>query len=156
MKIKLIDIYSKANQRPEGYVNDIISAGVVNGNALEIEYNKYVELLTKYQPTTKAPKKPCGCTTKTESTLPIGQARPANFPPITTQLTNATKAVGRVIQAKLHGEPVEAGSELIDSRRSICSICDKFKNGRCLLCGCRLEWKIKLLTEICPDKPPKW
>lgn len=50
-------------------------------------------------------------------------------------------------------------------RLKICNNCDKikkesrflwYKQPRCGICSCYLNFKTKLTWEICPDNPPKW
>jgi hypothetical protein len=80
----------------------------------------------------------------------------ANMPPIHVQAGNALGAIGRVIGAAVTGQAVWVPSEVLDARRSECAICPHLVNNRCKLCGCPYERKIRLATERCPDKPPRW
>lgn len=43
-----------------------------------------------------------------------------------------------------------AEANLVDKRLDICGTCEKFKDGRCLLCGCFMKLKAKLATGSCP------
>jgi hypothetical protein len=81
---------------------------------------------------------------------------PANFPPLTTQARNFAGAMGRAAKAVITGQPVNVPPGVLESRQAACATCDKLKDGRCLLCGCAYQRKIRLATETCPDDPPKW
>lgn len=48
MKILISSIKSKASSRPEGYIEDVLSQGVVEGDFLIIDPPKYKLLLDKY------------------------------------------------------------------------------------------------------------
>ena len=50
MKILIEAIKANSKNRPDGYVADCLSQGVVNGEWLEIEPSSYRELLNKYRP----------------------------------------------------------------------------------------------------------
>jgi hypothetical protein len=81
---------------------------------------------------------------------------PGSFPPIMIQAGNAVAAAGRVIGAVVTGQPVLVPPEVLEARRSECETCENLLNGRCKLCGCPYEKKIRLATEECPMVPPKW
>src|ERR1035437_6655146 len=49
MKILIKAIEQNSKNRPEGYYEDVISHGVVQGEFLEIDTNSYNELLNKYR-----------------------------------------------------------------------------------------------------------
>jgi hypothetical protein len=44
--------------------------------------------------------------------------------------------------------------EETNRRLNICQGCEKFKEGRCMLCGCFMKLKAKLSTGSCPAR--KW
>jgi len=74
----------------------------------------------------------------------------ATFPPFTTQLKTAAKAVARIAEAAVSGKPITVKSAEVERRASICGTCDEYHKGRCRLCGCRLKAKRRLATEKCP------
>jgi hypothetical protein len=74
------------------------------------------------------------------------------FPPLAEQARNLAGAVGRFIGSggKL------ATAEERDRRLAICGGCDRFEDGRCRECGCRLAWKVSMASEHCPLPEPMW
>lgn len=38
----------------------------------------------------------------------------------------------------------------VDERLASCRTCAEYRDGRCLLCGCFVAAKVRLLTEACP------
>lgn len=46
--VNLKDIEEKAKDRPEGYLADVLAAGVINGGVVEFEEEKYGALIEKY------------------------------------------------------------------------------------------------------------
>lgn len=86
--------------------------------------------------------------------------RPASdYPSLFAQAGNLAGAVGRVISAVVHGEPVKVSEEVYAERLAICLPCEF--NGarpdgvRCTKCGCPGKnlvglGKLQLATERCP------
>ena len=142
MHVRISILKETAEKRPEGYFEDVMSHGKVEGEFLDIPPKDYALLRAKYSPTVPAVKTPC-----------CGKA---SFPPIRTQVANATRAVGRVFNAITHGQQLNVSSEILSQRLEICNKCEHHSNGRCKLCGCMLRWKRTLATEKCPDKPSRW
>lgn len=134
MRINIEAIKNKAKERPEGYVEDVLSQGVVVGNFLEIEALKYKKLLDKYAPNTPMPAAKC-CN---------------QMPPVATQLKNAANAAGRVVGALVRGEGVLAPQDEVERRKGICGGCQFLNGNRCSKCGCFYSRKVQLLTEKCP------
>ena len=85
-----------------------------------------------------------------------GVRAPASFPPVGIQIGNALGALGRAAGAALTGGFVWVPAEVRDARWAQCMICEHLINDRCNLCGCFFGKKIRLATEACPDKPPRW
>jgi hypothetical protein len=80
----------------------------------------------------------------------------SSFPPVATQIGNALGALGRAAGAAVSGQFVWVPAEVRDARRAQCMTCEHLVNDRCKLCGCFFAKKIRLATEACPDKPPRW
>lgn len=78
------------------------------------------------------------------------------FPPLRRQAVNAARAAGRVAAAVVRGDDLAVPPEELARRESLCAACDQLRDGRCLLCGCRMNWKRRLLVWHCPSSPPKW
>lgn len=55
MRLRLADIEAKAAERPAGYVEDVISRGVVDGDFLEISSDALSELRAIYRPPSSKP-----------------------------------------------------------------------------------------------------
>lgn len=139
MKVLLSDIKEKAKERPEGYTEEVINSGMVDGQYLVIKNSRYNELLNKYNKGERPIQKQC-CN---------------KMPPLTKQLSNAAGAAKRIIKNVMTNEPIKATEDQIKQREEICRKCNYCApNGRCTLCGCFLAWKAKLSTEHCPAQ--KW
>ena len=74
------------------------------------------------------------------------------YPSNSKQITNAMKAAARVTLATIQGKENIASPELQQERLDICILCDLYdqKNDRCKKCGCKGNWKKRLITEHCP------
>lgn len=142
MKILLTDIDNKSKHRPIGYKEDVLSNGTIEGKYLIIDPRRYMELLDKYS--------------KTNRVIPNGKecCNKKKMPPLTTQVKNATKAVGRIINTIANGDPIFLDDDGVNKRFEICKQCEKYSNGRCSDCGCFLKYKLKIRSEECPDY--KW
>jgi hypothetical protein len=46
--------------------------------------------------------------------------------------------------------------EEVSRRLTICRECPQWDAGRCRICGCTLEAKVRLRTAHCPLEPPRW
>lgn len=133
-KISIDRLQRASVNRPEGYVEDVISRGRIEGDVLFLEDGVYVELTWKYSP-----------------------PKPAEYdfgPTTATKAVNALGAFGRVARAAVKREQIKVSSEEQSRRMAICHACvgpDGHFNGRtCDLCGCVVNWKTKLATEKCP------
>lgn len=74
------------------------------------------------------------------------------YPPITEQIFNASKAAVRVLDKIVHGEKVLVDEAEQAKRWSICLACDHRDpvQEKCKACGCPLKKKIPLASEFCP------
>jgi hypothetical protein len=88
--------------------------------------------------------------TEAEENL-ASQVQARSFPPVSTQVVNFIRAV-----ARFRGT---ASQDVRVERMAICSACDRFRDNRCLECGCTLTGYINKLAskaESCPLPEPKW
>jgi hypothetical protein len=75
-----------------------------------------------------------------------------NAPRLIQQASSLTTAVTRWAGSGFEG----VTDEQLASRKAICATCDDydaagfFGNGKCLKCGCVLDFKQRLATEPCP------
>ena len=75
------------------------------------------------------------------------------MPGVLRQVTNFGTSAGKVVDALIAGEDVLVSGEERLARISFCAtnICGQFNsNGRCFECGCLVEVKAALETEMCP------
>ena len=79
---------------------------------------------------------------------------PPGFPPMTTQVINLAGAAARFAKS---GFRVVDQAEFL-RRKAICAACPNWRpeSGRCTLCGCNTNAKLRSAAESCPDKPPRW
>ncbi len=75
-----------------------------------------------------------------------GPRETGRFPPLLEQAGNLAGAVGRFVTGGLERSTPEETAR----RLEICSGCERYSNGRCRLCGCRLGLKVTMQTERCP------
>lgn len=80
------------------------------------------------------------------------QAGKHSFPPLIEQAINLFKSIVRIVDSKLG----QVHEQEYAHRLSICSRCDRYKDGRCLECGCFVALKAVWSSEDCPLKPSKW
>ena len=142
MRIKIDELKKAAANRPNGYFEDVLSKGIVDGNILTIPDGEYKKLVEKYSP--GKPVVEASCCGK--------QA----MPKLTTQLKNVAVSAKRTIGNIVSGAPVLATEELVSKRREICENCE-FWNAvkkKCSICGCYTNAKIRLKAEKCPKG--KW
>jgi hypothetical protein len=130
VKILIADLHEAAKDKPHGYFAEVTMAGVVDGDVLHLEPQVYAKLRQKYSP----------------------QIAPS----LMQQARNVAGAASRVAKAAVKGEQIKVAPEEVTRRMGICNICEHFNNGRCKLCGCIINFKTRLETEHCPDKPPRW
>jgi len=142
MRIKISRIEEAAKNRPEGYLEEIMSHGTVDeadAEWLVVPDNVYHFLVVKFQ--NKNP---------TPTPLPSETPTP-KLPSLLTMAGNAVKAAAMESAALITGSP-EVSQEDIDKRLSICNECDRFikEANRCVECGCFLQFKTRLRSQHCP------
>lgn len=130
MNLRISKIHDAAPYRPPGYVEDVLSRGVVDGEWLELPDEEYAALIQKYSPKPKLP-----------STAIMAR--------------NAATALRDEIKARIIGLP-EIEAEEVARRLEICRWCEHFipEQGRCSQCGCFMNFKTKLRSQHCPIN--KW
>jgi hypothetical protein len=83
---------------------------------------------------------------------------PASYPGLFAMAGNLAGALGRAIDAAVHGEPVLVPAEVIEARQAICAACPEWvaEARRCRICGCYTDAKLRLACEQCPLPEPRW
>lgn len=139
MKIKLTELETAAATKPEGYYDDVMSKGTVDGEYLIISIENYTALVKKYSPNKiiDVPESTC-CNKK--------------LPGVKQQMANVAKSLGQTVKAIVKQQPVLASEDTINNRKNICETCEFWiaANKRCSICGCFTNAKIKLANEKCP------
>jgi hypothetical protein len=79
---------------------------------------------------------------------------PGEYPPLHIQAGNLAKAAVRFAASGFK----TADRAEYDRRRAICAGCELFdaERKRCIRCGCRTDYKLRMASEHCPLDPPKW
>lgn len=159
MKILISEIQSKKSIRPEGYIEEIMALGHVEGEYLVVDKKRqYFELFKKYSPATALSGKSCCGNSSREQKIPQFDRITPQYalPPVTTQVKNAFGAATRVLSNIVNNHRIMAEEDVILQRKSICESCEFWLKDkqRCTKCGCYTALKIKLSSESCPIK--KW
>ncbi len=77
------------------------------------------------------------------------------YPSFSEQSANLTNTAFSLLKAMINGEAIMASSKVQEERMDICKVCDKNDgNGKCMACGCILEWKVPFAMNNCPEG--KW
>jgi len=77
------------------------------------------------------------------------------YPSFSEQSANLTNTAFSLLKAMINGEAIMASSKVQEERMDICKVCDKNDgNGKCMACGCVLEWKVPFAMNNCPEG--KW
>lgn len=78
---------------------------------------------------------------------------PRKFPPLLKQAHNYAKALARHVASGMQTRTDEEVIQLLE----ICEACEKYEDGRCLVCGCRLSAsksafsnKLRMKSQSCP------
>lgn len=90
--------------------------------------------------------------------LALATGKPADYPGIAAMAGNLLAAAGRVVGAVATRAPVLVPDAVLAERKRLCVACPQFDEaaGRCRLCGCWTDQKLRLATERCPIEPPRW
>lgn len=128
MNLRISKVHDAAPNRPPGYVDDVMSRGVVDGEWLELPDEEYAALIQKYSP---------------QPELPSAAA----------MAKNAATALRDELKARISGLP-EIEAEEVSRRLEICHGCEFFTQGRCAKCGCFMKFKSRLRSQHCPEG--KW
>jgi hypothetical protein len=125
MKIRIAKIHEAAPSRPPGYVEVVLSRGVVDGEWLEIDVNALAELRDRF--------------------------RPKTTPPVSVLAANLARAAVGEVKARVAGLP-KLTAEEIERRMATCRRCENFIHGqsRCALCGCFAALKSRMRSQHCP------
>ena len=67
----------------------------------------------------------------------ISETRPSDFPPLHRQAWNLARALADFVADGLK----TVSKEQYEARLQICDGCDRRRENRCLVCGCRLALK---------------
>lgn len=62
----------------------------------------------------------------------------------------------RVVRNLFRRKNVVVTPEQVKEREAACAICPYNVDGWCQLCDCMLCVKTLLVSEQCPDNPPRW
>jgi hypothetical protein len=171
-KIKLSAIYEMAKSRPDGYVDEYLRLGKVEGDNLIISIPNAVEMYKKYSPPMVVTQADASCQScqntptsavnqanhakqspiATGNSITTASANPSTpiFPPMRTMMKNALVSAGKVGKDFIQGKPILATPEVVQQRTEICDKCDKLVNNRCSVCGCNLLIKRPLQSMVCP------
>lgn len=92
----------------------------------------------------------CSDPSKVFATCP---GEPRKFPPLLKQARNYAKAVTEHVTSGMKTRTDEEVIQLLE----ICEACEKYEDGRCLVCGCRLSAsksafsnKLRMKSQACP------
>ena len=128
MRISLKLIHDKAKYRPEGYYDEVISHGAIDGNELVLNDDVYWQLCRKYNPP-----------------LPSKVQMAANF---AVSIAKFAASGFALVDERKYAE--RAGTCL-----DCPHIVEDPEHWRCSKCGC-YDIKLWMATAQCPDKPPRW
>ena len=130
MNLRISRVYDAAPTRPEGYVEDVLSRGVVDGEWLTLPDEEYEDLKRKYR-------------------------QQPELPSMGKMMLNAFNAATDEIKARAERtKPLEP--EETRRRYAVCQGCEFFTTdqGRCSKCGCFMKFKSRLRSQHCPEG--KW
>ncbi len=137
MKLSIPDVEKISKQRPDGFKANLFASGSIQGEFLFIEDQIFYALRRQFIP-------------NGFGQVQTPKIKPPEFPPVTTQIKNASSALIRATGALLSGERVKAPESVIEARKAICGACEFLRDNRCVKCGCQYRAKIALNTERCP------
>jgi len=127
MRLSIDKIQATAKDRPEGYVEDVISRGAIDGEYLEITPEALAELRAIYRP--KEPP----------------------LPSLPKRAINLAKQSAAEAKAVINGVPAIDPEEAA-ARIAICRGCDHWRpsDETCSLCGCPMLKKAPWRSAVCP------
>jgi len=156
MRISVSKIKDVALDRPDGYLEDIMSRGKLSddGNWLLLTDKDYMELKNNYNPTTKI-------NNTILEELPPVVLKPKNKtnrtkyntrPNAIQMIDSLTKSVGEWAKSGF----LTSEKSLLEHRLNLCGGCEFWDpegfggTGRCQKCGCSTQAKLRMATEKCP------
>ena len=130
MKLLIAKIHEAAKYRPEGYTEDVMSRGVIDGHSLEITSEALAELRAIYRPKEEPP-----------------------LPSLPTRIANLTgQALQEALNVAQGVDPVtpEEAAKRIEICRS--NVCGKWRasDETCSMCGCPMLKKAPWRSAVCP------
>lgn len=72
------------------------------------------------------------------------------FPSFYEQVKNLSKLASDVAKDVVNNESVLSSKQVQEERLKVCDTCNHNYGGRCALCGCWLENKVKFSSSRCP------
>ena len=125
MKIRISKIHEAALSRPPGYVEAVLSRGVVDDEWLEIDADALADLRDQFRPKTP--------------------------PKVSVMAANLARAAVGEAKARVAGLP-KLEAEEIERRMATCRGCENFIHGqnRCAMCGCFAALKSRMRSQHCP------
>ena len=136
IRVSVQKIRDKAPERPAGYLEDVLSSGIIVGDDLVVDEHRYTALCAKYRPSDN----PLNKQVNTLPRLTVGM-----------EMKNFQHAI---LEWGKAGFPVVT-KELFEARIDICRHCPdwdesaRFGMGKCAVCGCT-TLKLWLVTSKCP------
>lgn len=77
------------------------------------------------------------------------------YPSFSEQAQNLTNTAFDIMKGMMRGDTPMASPVVIQERQDICETCPKNDGmGKCIACGCVLDWKIPWAMSDCPEG--KW
>jgi hypothetical protein len=146
MRLRIVKLHAQSHDRPEGYVDDVLSRGTIDGDFLEITADALGDLREKYRPPISAFSLPPSAFSP-EPPLPSLPRMAAN-----AAASAATETIARVFGASPI-TPEEAARRLaICDPPAPSEPCEHFRKSdrRCSQCGCWMDFKTTLRAMSCP------
>ena len=152
MKISLKLLKEYSSKRPDGYYDDVVSKGRIEGSYLEITPSAYNALLQRYNNQTTIQN-------VLNNVIPLLKRESCcskSMPSVPVQLSNVIGAMVRVGENIINNKPVLISDIDRDKRLEICGTCEHYniEKKRCSICGCKMSIKVALSSEKCPNG--KW
>jgi len=73
------------------------------------------------------------------------------YPSLSEQSANLANTAFDIFKGVMKGEAIMASPKIQQERLDICNTCDKNDGvGKCMACGCVLDWKIPFAMSDCP------